>query len=202
MATLSSSSTFNVAASAPAALTVSFPVLPSVAYPNGKGRLVHPVLGTYDYEYAPDEWLNIDGDVIVTPTWASTKTLSGQAHALWLGNIADVVCEERWLATGGMAMPVTQFRQLLAIMMTPVDPGVGYVQWFPNYTSNISFNVIPIDLVIGTAGSSQLARLSGSGYAVMVLDDVVNYLNNDGTLDGWVVKPATMFLKIVSRVNG
>jgi hypothetical protein len=201
MSTLTSSGTFTVAGSSEySQVEYSGSVLPPVSYPQGNGRIIHPVLGAFDYQCKPDEWLNIDGDAVIAPTWASTKTLKGAAHSLWLGDIRDVVCEERWLGKDGLAMPASQMRMLLAIWIIPVDPTIGYVQWYPNYTTNIGYNVLPVDLVVGSAGRSSMARMAGVGYQVIVLDDVVNTKDIDGGLDGWITQPVTFFLKLVGRI--
>lgn len=203
MPTLSSSGSFNVVGQTSAVAEASTVVIPAVGFPSGLGRIVHPVLGAFDYAYKPDEWVNVDGGgAIVAPTWASTKTLQGSAHSLWTGSISDVVCEERWgVSQQGLSMPIAQLRMLMAIWMNPVDPTVGYVQWFPNYATNVGFNVLPVDLVVGRAGLSTLARLSGIGYQVISLDDVVNYLDAEGNNDGWVTQAVTFFMKLVSEVT-
>jgi hypothetical protein len=162
--------------------------------------MVHPVLGTFDYEYKPDQWVNVDGDIIVAPLWQSTKTLRGSVNTFWEGDISEVICEERWLSSGGMAMPVSQFRMLYAMWTTPVDPDVGYIQWFPNYANGNGYNVIISDMVCGAPGNSSMARQSGIGYFTLVLDDVVNYLGPDGENEGWATLPVSLFLKIVSKV--
>src|ERR1700729_161501 len=106
MATLTSSGSFTITSVATETVETSTTVFPSVGYPNGLGRLVHPTLGAYDYSTKPDKWVNIDGDVIVAPVWASTKTLGGAANSLWPGNIANVVCEESWGDNqNGLVMP-------------------------------------------------------------------------------------------------
>jgi len=197
MTTLSSSATFSVASSTALTISTTVPVFPAVTAPDGNGRIVHPDLGSYDYEFKPDEWINMDTDAIIAPVWASTRTIGGAAHALWEGSIEDVVVEERWGGKqNGMSMPITQLRQLMAIWQNPVDPSVGYVQWFPNYINGNGYNVIPLDLVVGSAGSSGIARLSGIGYQVISSDDVVNYLDGDGNPDGWVTTPVVFFSEI------
>jgi hypothetical protein len=194
MPTLTSSSTFTIADKSSLLAAADFQIFPSVSYPNGNGRLVHPTLGAYDYEQKPLQWLNLDGDVLIAPTWAGTKTLGGAAVSLWKGNLADVVCEERWTGAGGLAMPVAQLRALLAFFTNPVDPAVAYVQWFPNYTSPAGFNVILADLLAGSVGPSSVAKLTGLGRLAVALDDAVNY----GA--GFVRVPVTLYLKLVSRI--
>jgi hypothetical protein len=67
MTILTSSATIAVGDGAAAVDSVQLTVLPAVGAPNGRGRLVHPSLGTYDYVRGPDEWTNIDGDAIIAP---------------------------------------------------------------------------------------------------------------------------------------
>lgn len=205
MATLSSSAAFTVAAQNALITEVSTVVMPAVSNPQGsnQGRIVHPTLGTFDYEYAPDEWTNIDGDLIIMPTFASTKSLQGASNSLFQGNVRDVMCEERWKSLGGLAMPVSQLRTLLACAMNPIDPSVGYMQWFPNYTTGIGYNVLLLDVVVGSAGSPVMAALSGFKSQAMVLNDVVNAYGGDdpNTPYGWILDPVTVFWKMISKVN-
>ena len=197
---LTSSATITVSDVSPAVATTSAPVLAAVGYPNGNGRMVHPVLGAFDYSTKPDQWLNVDGDVIVPPVWSHTKTLKGSQSALWQGDISDAVCEERWLSLGGVSMPVDQLRTLISMWTNPVDPSVGYVQWFPTYANGNGYNVIISDITVGSPGNSSMARASGIGLFSIALDDVVNYVNGNGDVEGWVTLPVTMFLKVVSKV--
>jgi hypothetical protein len=134
----------------------------------------------------PDEWVNIDAEAIIPPVWASSRTLTSAANVLWQGNLRDVVVEERWKSLGGLAMPITQLRMLLAIWTTPMDPDVGYVQWFPNYITSVGFRVLPINLTAG-----------GQGIA---FDDIVNYKDEDGEPIGWMTQPVTFQLKLVERL--
>lgn len=183
---LSVTGTFGVIGAAEQMVTLPLEVFPSFPVPSGKGRIIHPILGPFDYETKPDEWVNIDADPIIPPMWASTRTLTSAANVLWQGNLRDVVVEERWKSLGGLAMPATQFRMLLAIWTMPVDPDVGYVQWFPTYITSVGFKVLPINLTAG-----------GQGIAV---DDVINYLGEDGEPVGWVTSPVTFQLKLVERL--
>jgi len=152
MTTLSSSASFTIADAAAQAASATLTVLPAVAAPSGFGRLIHPTLGTFDYQVKPDEWVNVDGDAIIAPVWSSTRTLGGAANALWSGYLRDVVCEERWNAAGGLAMPASQLRMLIAVWSNPVDPANGYVLWYPNYATAVGFKVIPVDLTCGGKG--------------------------------------------------
>src|SRR5579862_3243807 len=96
MPTLTSSSTLAIGSGSAVVESVAIPILPGIVAPGGKGRLIHPTLGTLDYDYAPDEWVNLAHDVIVPPVWATTKTLSGASNALWPGDIRDVEVQEIW----------------------------------------------------------------------------------------------------------
>lgn len=184
--TLSSSSTFQIVGEAVATVELTLPVYPAWPIASGYGRLIHPDLGAFDYEVKPDEWMNIDEDAIIAPVWASTRTLTGAANALWSGNIRDVVVEERWKALGGLAMPISQLRMLLMIWTNPVDPVLGYVRWYPNYVTQNGYNVLPVALEVGGRG--------------ITFDDVVNYLDADGNPDGWVTNPVTFTMKLVARL--
>ena len=83
-------------------------------------------------------------------------------------------------------MPVTQMRMLLAIWTNPIDPDVGYVQWYPNYITQVAFKVLPLVLSAGGQG--------------LVFDDVVNYLDEHDDPIGWVTQPVTFQLKLVERL--
>lgn len=186
--TISSSGSFGVAAAAEEIVYLTLPIYPSFPVGSGRGRIVHPTLGAFDYEVKPDEWVNIDADAIIAPIWASSRTLTSAANVLWQGALRDVVVEERWKALGGLAMPMTQMRMLMAIWTNPIDPDVSYVQWYPNYITEVGFKVLPISLVAG-------------GQQGLVFDDVVNYLDEDDNPIGWITAPVTFTLKIVERLT-
>jgi hypothetical protein len=147
MTTLTSSATLSIGAGTTVVSSVSVPILPALGAATGKGRLIHPTLGTYDYLQAPKEWTNIDGDLIVPPVWSSSKTLLGAANTLWQGHIRDIVCEEKW--TGELTASAAHLRMLLAMWQNPPDPDVGFVSWYPNYTSPLGFKVILVGLQVG-----------------------------------------------------
>jgi hypothetical protein len=163
-------------------------VLPALPETLGMGRLVHPNLGAYDYAVKPDEWVNIDGDVIIPPQWASTKTMGGASNVLWSGYIRDGVVEERWKAPGGLSMPIPMLRMLVLMWTHPVDPNVGYVEWFPTYTTAKGFKVLLVGLNVGGGGGG------------VALTDVVNYKDDRGP-NGWVEGNVTLTMKIVDRVG-
>jgi hypothetical protein len=183
---LRSENTFTVAGAAEELIQLPMEVWPAYPAESGHGRIVHPTLGAFDYEVKPDEWVNIDAEAIIAPVWASTRTLTSAANVLWKGNLRDVTVEERWKALGGLSMPITQLRMLLAIWTTPVDPDVGYVHWFPNYITNVAFKVLPIMLSSGGQG--------------ITFDDVVNYKDEDGHPIGWMTNPITFTLRLVGKL--
>jgi hypothetical protein len=185
VAELTSTATFTIADASAAVAETTVQVLPAAPFPSGSGRLVHPTLGAYDYEVKPDEWVNIDGGLVVPPVWASTKTMGGAVNALWPGYLRDVLTEERWKSLGGLSMPIGQLRMLIMIWSTPVDPATGYVEWYPNYISPLGFKVIPINL--GAAG--------------IVFDDVVNSKDEWGDPNGWVTQAVTLQLKLVEQLE-
>lgn len=153
MPTITSTGTFTVAPAPSAAQTVPIFVSLTASAHMGLGRLIHPLLGTLDYTHPPTEWTNIDGDVIVPPIWASTKTLTGTSNTLWAGSIRDVVCVERWRERGALRMTAGQLRTMLAFYQAPPDPSSGSaVQWYPNYISALGFRVAMVSLTVGGEG--------------------------------------------------
>lgn len=175
MATLTSQTTFSVANGATTVESVPVVVLPVAGPGEGRGRLTHPTLGTYDYPHAPDEWTNLDTDIIAPPVWATQTTLTGAANTLWDGSIADVVCEERW--TGGAALTIEHLRMLLSFWCAPPDPASGYIVWSPSYATALSYNVI-------------ILSVSAAGEAV-TLDALLKR--------GWVAGPVVLRMRVVSR---
>jgi hypothetical protein len=183
MTTLSSSATVTIGAGSAVVDSIAIQVLPAIGSSTGNGRLIHPTLGTLDYDYGPDEWLNVDGDVIVAPIWANAKTLLGSSNALWQGNLRDVLVEERW--SQALNVKLSFMRQLLSFWQTPPDPDTDPpVQWWPNYTTALGFNVAMVNLVVeGTGGSSGIT------------------LNPDGVLRGWVSGKLTLSMRILGRAS-
>lgn len=184
---LSSEATYPIADAGTAIIEAPIFSLPAWPVQKGRGRIIHPMLGAYDYQVKPDEWVNIDSDILVPPVWASTRTMTGATNVLWKGYIRDVVVQEHWKALGGLAMPIGMMRMLYMIWMNPLDPQIGYVEWYPNYISPLGFKVLPVALFAGGQGN-------------FVFDDVVNYLDDRGP-DGWVTQPVEFHLKIVDRVG-
>lgn len=148
MSTLTASTSFTVGASSTVVESVSVTILPAIAAGVGRGRLVHPTLGTYDYAQMPDQWTNVDGDIIISPIWASSKTLDGAANTLWQGNVRDVEVRESWT----FAVSIAQLRSILAMWQSPPDPDVGYVAWYPNYTNGLGFQVLMLEVTVGGQG--------------------------------------------------
>jgi hypothetical protein len=145
MTTLTNSSTFSIGAGTTTVESVSFPILPAISSTQGRGRLIHPTLGTYDYSHQPDKWKGIDGDLLVAPIWSYSKTLLGGANTLMTGHIRDVLCTEQWT----FAIPIAHLRSLILFWMNPPDPDDGFVQWCPNYTSENGFYVAIVGLEVG-----------------------------------------------------
>lgn len=159
-----------------ATASVGITVLPAIGAATGRGRLIHPTFGTYDYPYSPDRWTNIDGDVIIPPIWSSSKTLLGSANTLFVGNLRDVTVEEEW--NQELAGSTAHMRMLLAMWMNPPDPTLDYVEWYPNYTSALGFKVIMIEVTVGGQGVS------------------LDYI----TRQGWVTGVITLKMKIAGRI--
>jgi hypothetical protein len=154
MPTLTSSTFFTVANQAIAVDTVQLVVVPAGSgAAGGYGRLVHPTLGTLDYTLPPHEWTNLDSDVIISPTWTATKTLTSTANTLWAGALRDVVVKESWLPDAGLSMPMPMLRLLIAFFLNPPDLAAGqYVEWYPTYSCALGFKVILEGLEIDGEG--------------------------------------------------
>lgn len=161
MTTLTSTSTFAVAPSTTHSEEAVITVLPQAAPGAGSGRLVHPILGAYDYLSAPAEWTNLDADVVVPPVWSSATTLEGAANTLWPGHIRDVVVEERW--TGEIGAKIEHVRMLVAFWTTPPNPDTGYIEWWPQYSTSLGYKVIILSVTAGGQGLTldYLARHNG-----------------------------------------
>lgn len=177
MATLTSSTTFTIGDSATEAETTQITILAAPVDGSGSGRLIHPTLGTLDYEKCPDEWSNVDGDVIIAPIWSSSKTLVGSSNTLFAGHLRDTVVEETWIGTEA-SISVDMMRVLLSFWQTPPNPSTQYIQWYPNYTNQLGFNVI-----------LQAVDVNGAGVNL-------NYIARIG----WVVGDVTLRMKIASRI--
>lgn len=178
MTTLTSSATFAVGDAPVAEESVSILVLPVAEAGEGYGRLIHPTLGVYDYAKSPDEWLNLDGDVVVPPVWASQQTLTGAANTLWPGALRDVVTEERWTGEGGLAMSTEQLRMFLAMWTNPVDPLDGEIEWWPSYTTALGFKVALLGVESGGQGIT---------------------LDHFARVNGWVPYAVTLRMRILGR---
>lgn len=166
MTVLSSENTFSIGDAATVQESVTLTVLPVASPGEGRGRLVHPTLGTYDYAYAPDEWEGIDQDALIAPVWAHARTLDGAANTLWPGHLKDVECAERW--TSEISMPMDMLRMLLSMWMNPPAP-TSYVQWFPSYTSSLGFKVALLGVTSG-GGVLTLDAISRQGWTAGVIE--------------------------------
>lgn len=167
MATLTASTTAIVADQAAVTASASTVVQPPVgATATGRGRLVHPTLGVYDYANTPDETVNIDGDLWFPPIWAHSTTLGGGVDVLWPGFARDVVVVERW-KQGDVGCPIEHLRALWALYANPPNPQAGsFVVWSPNYASAKSWRVALVKLSAGgDEGITLDRRLLKSGYA-------------------------------------
>lgn len=161
---LSSSSTFDVADQATVSESLSVTVEPPVGLgTGGRGRLVHPTLGTYDYPNTPTETVNLDGDVCFPPIFASSRTFGGNVHAQWDGFAGDVVVVERWVngETGG---PIAHLRALWQMYANPPEPGDAVI-WTPNYATSKSFRVLIVGVRSGGGEYTIDRYLAGKGFA-------------------------------------
>lgn len=162
--TITASSTFTVASGSALSASVSSSVLAAVTSPSGRGRLVHPQLGTYDYANTPDEVEGIDATGLVRPLWIHSVTVGGGVDALWPGHIRDVTVVERW-RNGDVGSTLALFRALWQMFSTtPTDPVGTWVVWSPNYLSAVQYRVLLVDV---RAGGGQVLdlRLLRKGYA-------------------------------------
>ena len=181
MTILTSSGTFAIGAGTVETLSTTITIAPAAGVGEGTGRLIHPTpgIGTYDYYRGPDAWRNVDGDVIISPIWDSSKTLLGSANTLFVGDIRDVIVEERW--TQSVAMELDMARALIAMWQNPPDPAVAYVQWYPSYSCDLGFNVVILSLGIGGEEGIELTPLVKNGV-------------------GYVRGPVVLKMRIASRV--
>lgn len=180
MTTLTSTGSFTVGSGSVVTISAPLVVIPAASVGSGTGRLIHPTFGTFDYLRGPDEWQNMDGDAIIAPIWSSTKTLLGAANTLFVGDLRDVVVEERW--TQRVAMELDQARMFIAMWQLPPDPAAAYVQWYPSYANDLGFNVVLLDLIVGGSQGINLSPLVNNG-------------------EGWVRGPVTIKMRIVSRIE-
>lgn len=165
--------------------TTTLTILPAAGGSvGGRGRLVHPSLGTFDYAYQPDEWTNMDGDALILPVWSTTKTLRGAANTVFQGNLRDVIIEEHW--NQPLSMPMAMLRTLLSFYMNPPDPSVAYIKWYPNYTNANGYNVVMLGLVCGQGASGDT---NPSGVTL----DVVSQ-------QGWATKPVSLKMRIAGKL--
>ena len=176
MTTLTSSSTLTLTVGTTTTDSVGINVLPLSSSAPGRGRLIHPTLGTLDYPYAPDNWSGVDTDIIIPPVWAYSQTLSGGANTLWAGNIKDVMVREQW--DSAISMPLPFLRTLLNFYMNPPAPESGYVEWQPSYTNAHRYHVILVKV--------------GSGGSELVLDYI--------TRQGWLAGTLELQMRMIEKI--
>jgi len=174
MTTLTSSGTFTIGESLTEQASTTVTVLPVAAPGEGRGRLVHPTLGSYDYPYAPDEWDNLHQDVIIPPVWAHARTLEGAQNTLWPGHIKDVRCAERWISD--ISMPIAMLEMLLLFWTNPPDPATGYVVWYPSYATVLGYQVI---IEVLTVGGNQISLdyIARQGWTVGVVEQTLRIVD-------------------------
>lgn len=162
--TITATTIFAVADQAAVSAEVTAVIQPPVgAGTGGRGRLVHPALGAYDYSHTPDETVDLDGDVLYGPSWAHAATLGGGVDAVWSGHIRDVVVVERW-AQGDVGCPIAHLRMLLA-MRAALAPVATPVIWAPNYATARTYKVAIVDVRAGGERVTINRRLESYGYA-------------------------------------
>lgn len=144
---VTSDNTFDVADQTPESASITVVVQPPIGFGDGeveglgRGQIIHPTLGTYDYVNTPDETVNVDGNVMFGPQWAHTQTLTSGIDAFWSGNIRDAVVIERWIH-GDSGPPIALLRALYSFFANPPeDPAANPVIWNPNYANTRSFEV-------------------------------------------------------------
>ncbi len=183
MTTLTASSTIAIGESTPEQESVTITVLPLAAPGEGRGRLIHPTLGTFDYEFPPDRWSGLRTDLVVPPVWAVTPTLGGAFLAQWDGSIEDVEVLEQW--EDGISMKAGDLDTLLSFWQSPPDPSLGvpsgYVQWWPSYATDLGFYVAILEVAAGSGAGVETTKF--------------------GLDEGWVEGSTTLRMRIVARVE-
>ncbi len=163
--TISATATFNVADQSALVASVTLIVQPPVGVgTGGRGRLIHPTLGTYDYVNTPDETVNIDGDVCFAALWARSQTLGGQVDTLWSSFLRDGRVIERWIQ-GDVGAPLAHLRMLWQMYANPPAPGGTPVIWEPNYATANRYEVIIARVSAGGEEYKLDRRLASKGYA-------------------------------------
>lgn len=160
------STDFTVADQTPLSGAASGIVLPSAGYmAGGRGQLIHPSVGTYDYAVAPDEVENVDGDVFYPPVFAHTQTIGGAVDTMWPGYVRDALVTERW-KNGDVGCPIAQLQALWQMIQNHPDISTGaYVTWNPNYINGRSYQVALVGLRAGGSNLMIDMRLARFGYA-------------------------------------
>lgn len=142
MPLLTATTNFTILDASPVIESITLSVVAAAAPGTGKGRMIHPTLGSLEYTLPPHEWTSMGQDAIISPIWASQQTLSSSANTLWAGNLRDVAPEERWIPSAGLSMPLAMLNALIAFWMNPPDPDVAYIEWHPSYVTTLKYSVV------------------------------------------------------------
>lgn len=163
---LSSNTSVSVADRTTASSDLTDTLLPPVGVgTGGRGRLVHPTLGTYDYANTPDETVNVEVVASMPPLWLHSQTISGAVETRWLGVLQGMRVVERWL-NGDVGALLTHLNQLWTFYANPPNPdAASYVTWAPNYAHSAVYNVVIVGLRCGGTEYTLNQRLKGYGYA-------------------------------------
>ncbi len=162
---LTATATFTVADQASVSESITTIVQPPVGVgTGGRGRLVHPVLGTYDYVNSPDETVNIDGDVCIAALWSRAQSIGGQVDTLWPSYLRDGNVIERWIQTD-VGAPIAHLRMLWQLFTNPPAAGGTQVIWAPNYATNRTYYVILAGVTAGGEEYKLNRYLAKKGYA-------------------------------------
>jgi len=171
--TISANASFSVSDSSTVSTSVTETVLAPVSYAlgSGRGKLIHPTLGTYLYTNKPTHRVNFDGAPIILPDWLHGKTIGGGTDTLWTGNIRDVVVTERWAFPGAEATLIAHLRYLYTFYANPPDPSAAsYVLWYPDDVTSVSYNVAMVGLRAGGNQYTVDMFLSGKGYVATPIE--------------------------------
>jgi hypothetical protein len=161
MTTLTSNATITIGDGATATETISLSVVAAPIGGSGKGRLVHPTIGTIDYDRQPDRTDGMRGDAHIAPVWASSKALRGTANTLFAGDLRDVVCMEHWTQP---FVTATFADVLQSIFVNPPNPSGNHVIWYPSYLNAFGFKVVITDFSLGgNRGVSTFFPRHGAG---------------------------------------
>lgn len=165
---ISATTTFDVIDSAIESATVTPTVMPPVGVGTGRGRLIHPTYGIYDYANTPNQVVNLLGALIYTPTVEAVRTLGGAQATFWARLLAGTVVTERW-TMGDVGCSLPQATAFLTYWMDQQDvEDALYTVWYPSYASDLlAYNVLIQAVRVGpqqVTSDLQLAELGTDGY--------------------------------------